>query len=55
MDVVQSRRKRVSAALPRLAGMGLALGLALALPVEVDAARGPGEISDVADQVSTPS
>jgi len=51
MDLDLPRRKRSSAAVLTPVGLSLALALVLGAPAPVSAARGPGEISDVADQV----
>ncbi|HEV3248479.1 MAG TPA: Do family serine endopeptidase [Beijerinckiaceae bacterium] len=51
MDLDLPRRKRSSAAVLTPVGLSLALALVMGAPAPVSAARGPGEISDVADQV----
>ena len=51
MDLDLPRQKRSSAAILTPVGLSLALALVMATPAPVSAARGPGEISDVADQV----
>jgi serine protease Do len=51
MDLMLSRPKRPAGAKLRQVGLALSLALAMSAPTRVSAARGPGEISDVADQV----
>jgi serine protease Do len=51
MDLDLPRQKRSSAAVLTPVGLSLALALVMGAPAPVSAARGPGEISDVADQV----
>jgi len=51
MDLDLRRQRRSSAAGLIPVGLSLALALVMAAPAPVNAARGPGEISDVADQV----
>jgi serine protease Do len=51
MDLDLPRKKRSSAAVLTPVGISLALALVMGAPAPVSAARGPGEISDVADQV----
>ncbi len=51
MDLCLPRQKRPRAAWASPVGLSLALALVMAAPAPVSAARGPGEISDVADQV----
>ncbi|MFI5012067.1 MAG: DegQ family serine endoprotease [Hyphomicrobiales bacterium] len=51
MDLIRSHPMRLLGASSRCAGLALALALVAAYPSDVRAARGPGEIADVADQV----
>ena len=50
-DLKLSRPKGKAAARLRPLGLACSLALLMAAPIEASAARGPGEISDVADQV----
>ena len=50
-DLKLSRPKGKAAARLRPLGLACTLALLMAAPIEAGAARGPGEISDVADQV----
>jgi serine protease Do len=51
MDLVQSQLKPLGGTRRRGSGLALALALLMAAPVQANAARGPAEISDVAEQV----